>query len=467
MPNILRVARTETAGRRPPFDGVGPSTPGEIYVNLADLQFGVYDASATDLLAVRYFSANAAYDSADHVVHQGGLWVANAAISPGAWDGALWTQLGGSGGAIGPQGPPGPQGEKGDTGETGAEGPVGPAGPAGEGGGDGGGASVHVGEDPPPVAAIGDLWWDSYGGQLYIFYDDLTSLQWVAATNAATLPDAPEDGKAYARKDGGWSEVAGVPIGVVLDFVGPVAPENFLMCDGVVYNVADYPVLGGMLSADGVTFATPNLIDRVTIGAGGTYALFVAGGEISHVLTWDEMPAHIHGVTDPGHGHDLYDPTHGHGLGDPGHAHSFADPGHNHSQNLHYHGVNDPGHGHGLADPGHGHTAQNQGWNAPAGPGGVNIPYSGGGGVSGSGTGQGVYGSGVGIGIAGDYAQIIGAGVGLGCYGAGTGMWVGGAATGQSVYGAGTGVSVQNAGSSWGHNIMQPFMALNKIIRAK
>jgi microcystin-dependent protein len=443
------------------------------------LQFGVYDASATDLLAVRYFSANARYDSADMVVHAGGLFSANAIIPPGAWDPAEWSQIGGAGtGDIqGPQGPPGetgaqgPPGETGDTGPVGPEGPVGPPGPAGEGGG---GSSVHVGEYPPPEAAIGDLWWDTIGGQLYVYYDDTTSLQWVAATNAATLPDAAEDGLPYARKDGDWVETVTkvevdsgfqglVPIGAIIDYVGPTAPINFLMCDGVVYNVVDYPVLGAMLSADGVTFAAPNLIDRVTVGAGGTYALFVAGGEISHVLTWDEMPAHIHGVTDPGHGHDLYDPTHGHGLGDPGHAHSFADPGHNHGD--YGHGHPDPGHGHSLADPGHGHTAQNQGWNAPAGPGGVNIPYSGGGGVSGSGVGLGVYGSGTGMGTG--YASLDVRGVGLGCYGAGTGMWVGGAATGQSVYGAGTGVSVNNAGSSWGHNIMQPFMALNKIIRAK
>jgi microcystin-dependent protein len=465
MPNILRVARSWIAGRRPPFEGVGPSTPGELYVNLADLQLGVFDQSAVDFLAVRHWRASAAYASADHVAYQGGLWVANAAIPPGAWDGAQWTQLGGSGGAVGPQGPPGP---KGDTGDTGPPGPQGPEGPPGEGGGPGGGgASVSIGPDPPYDTTPGHLWWDTMGGQLYISYYDQSSTQWVCTTNAATLPDAAEDGKAYARKDGGWSEVAGVPIGVVLDFVGVGAPENFLMCDGVVYNVVDYPVLGPMLSADGVTFAAPNLIDRVTIGAGGGYALFATGGEITHTLTADEMPSHAHDIADPGHNHGMNDPTHAHNLYDPGHNHSFGDPGHNHSQNLHYHGLSDPGHAHSLADPGHVHAnvmQANTGMYALGSPGGGLHTA---GQTDLRGCGIGVYGAGTGMGVAGDYAQIIGAGTGGFNYAAGVGLGVYGAATGVYNSGSGTGIGIYANGGGAAHNVMQPFMALNKIIRAK
>lgn len=49
------------------------------------------------------------------------------------------------------------------------------------GGGAGGGTST--GNTPPGSPTNGTLWWDSVGGQLYVWYDDGTSAQWVAATN--------------------------------------------------------------------------------------------------------------------------------------------------------------------------------------------------------------------------------------------------------------------------------------------
>lgn len=45
----------------------------------------------------------------------------------------------------------------------------------------GGGASVSVGTAAPSSPKQGDLWWDTNGGHLYIYYNDGTSSQWVAA----------------------------------------------------------------------------------------------------------------------------------------------------------------------------------------------------------------------------------------------------------------------------------------------
>lgn len=133
------------------------------------------------------------------------------------------------GGIPGPQGDPGIQGIPGDTGAEGPEGPEGPQGDAGIQGiqgdpGDpgapgstsfigltdvpaaftgaalqvvrvnaaetalefaalaGGGASVTVSDTAPGTPADGDLWWNSVNGQLYIFYNDGTSSQWVTAS---------------------------------------------------------------------------------------------------------------------------------------------------------------------------------------------------------------------------------------------------------------------------------------------
>src|SRR5215831_12150392 len=40
-----------------------------------------------------------------------------------------------------------------------------------------------IGDSPPTTPIIGQLWWDSIGGQLYIFYNDGNSSQWVISNN--------------------------------------------------------------------------------------------------------------------------------------------------------------------------------------------------------------------------------------------------------------------------------------------
>jgi microcystin-dependent protein len=52
------------------------------------------------------------------------------------------------------------------------------------------------------------------------------------------------------------------------------APSGYLLCDGTVYNITDYPILGPLLGSvfggnGTTTFGTPDLIRRVAVGAGG------------------------------------------------------------------------------------------------------------------------------------------------------------------------------------------------------
>jgi hypothetical protein len=46
-----------------------------------------------------------------------------------------------------------------------------------------GGAFISISNSPPASPIVGNLWWDSVGGQLYIYFNDGSSSQWVTVTN--------------------------------------------------------------------------------------------------------------------------------------------------------------------------------------------------------------------------------------------------------------------------------------------
>lgn len=47
--------------------------------------------------------------------------------------------------------------------------------------GGGGSASISISDTPPPTPVAGDMWWDSSSGNLFVYYDDGSSTQWVIA----------------------------------------------------------------------------------------------------------------------------------------------------------------------------------------------------------------------------------------------------------------------------------------------
>jgi len=95
MANILKFLRSITPGARP-----SGRTYGEMYVNVADKQLGVFDNSnvAQDLIGVPFFSPSIPYPAGAAVSYQGVLYLATTAVPAGAFNPAQWAQVQPAGG---------------------------------------------------------------------------------------------------------------------------------------------------------------------------------------------------------------------------------------------------------------------------------------------------------------------------------------------------------------------------------
>jgi microcystin-dependent protein len=89
-------------------------------------------------------------------------------------------------------------------------------------------------------------------------------------------------------------------MGIVKLFAGNFAPRNWMFCDGRLLSISNnsalFSLLGTTYGGDGVsTFALPNLIGRMALGAGNasgkSYPLGIISGSDTTTLLQQNMPS--------------------------------------------------------------------------------------------------------------------------------------------------------------------------------
>jgi microcystin-dependent protein len=126
-----------------------------------------------------------------------------------------------------------------------------------------------------------------------------------------------------------------MPSGATSMWLGDTAPNGWLLCDGTLYLITDYPDLFNQIhytyGGAGSQFQVPDLRNRILMGAGTLVGLNAVAGSDRATLGIDQLPAHTHVVDDPEHTHAFEAAPHTHVVHDPKHVHVLYDPGHHHA----------------------------------------------------------------------------------------------------------------------------------------
>ena len=154
----------------------------------------------------------------------------------------------------------------------------------------GGGASITVSVTPPGSPTPGALWFQSELAQLFVYYNDGNTSQWVPASAPASASTPSSN----------------IPPGGVIDFAGGTIPDGWLACLGQSVTTAAYPALFAAIQyiygGSGPNFNVPDYGGRVIAGKEATATRLTAGASgidgatLGAVGGNQNMQSHQHGM---------------------------------------------------------------------------------------------------------------------------------------------------------------------------
>jgi hypothetical protein len=97
-------------------------------------------------------------------------------------------------------------------------------------------ARVTIGDVAPPSPNVGDMWFDSVGAQTYIWFSDANSSQWVIANNFS--------GGAYLPKQG-VTDGSDAPTGQIGEVISSVVTTGVTLATNVIANVSSISLTPG------------------------------------------------------------------------------------------------------------------------------------------------------------------------------------------------------------------------------
>lgn len=158
--------------------------------------------------------------------------------------------------------------------------------------------NVTISSIPPTSPAAGDMWWNTNDGNLYIFFNDGTSSQWVVA-NASnpSMPEAPTDGRTYLRQGStqswtvnrvGITDGSNAPPGMVGEYINVANTPPYVTFSGSssYQNILSFTLQPGdwdlqgtwTYLSDGTVWNMISSISTTSLTLGSQDAEFAFGG---------------------------------------------------------------------------------------------------------------------------------------------------------------------------------------------
>lgn len=239
MANRVQTIRYYTTLQRPPVTEFS----GELYVNFADLQIGVLDTSKSpvDFVAIRYYSQLAKYVAGDFAVYNGALYRCIQDTVVGPFDGVRWSIF------VSLQE-----------------------------------ITVLIAVETNRAQAAEQALQSSINTEITNRQNADTNLQNQINNLSNTITSI-------------------FPPGMSMDYYGSAAPVGWLLENGAIYNISNYPALGALLGSTyggngTTTFAVPNSLTRFGIAAGAGFPLGSMGGSASATIALGNLPSHTHTI---------------------------------------------------------------------------------------------------------------------------------------------------------------------------